>query len=249
MNDNIENKSYSDISISNTLTSPLFSSISPMSKINSDNILAFSDKYNEKIKRTKDNKRIKKNMKIKKIKNIKNKNGDDYNFNDEPKHKKNAIVPLDLVNINEKMYERNKKSIIKQGDKIYKENDYISKIWDIMSDDTFSSFFDSYLNNYSDIQVSMVFFNLYKTIKEQYLIIFKRDIIREEMVYMLRNIMRDNFMRKYFIQNANDKNIISLDTDIMTNDVIQNFNNSITNRETPPDSGQLFLSQYKNTDT
>jgi hypothetical protein len=35
----------------------------------------------------------------------------------------------------------------------------------------------------------------------------------------------------------------------MTNDVIQNFNNSITNRETPPDSGQLFLSQYKNTDT
>lgn len=154
----------------------------------------FNDKYREKINEEKNKKKLKNN-------------------------KKNSIVPLPINNFNKKIYEDNKKNIIKQGEKIYKDNDYISKIWDIMSDNTFSSFFDSYLNNYSDVQVAMVFFNLYKTIKEQYNQVFNKNITREEMVYMLRSIMRDNFMRKYFIQDANNKNIISLNTDIMIKDI------------------------------
>lgn len=154
----------------------------------------FNDKYREKINEEKNKKKLKNN-------------------------KKNYIVPLPINNFNKKIYEDNKKNVIKQGEKIYKDNDYISKIWDIMSDNTFSSFFDSYLNNYSDVQVAMVFFNLYKTIKEQYNQAFNKNITREEMVYMLRSIMRDNFMRKYFIQDANNKNIISLNTDIMIKDI------------------------------
>ena len=134
------------------------------------------------------------------------------------KREKDKIVPIN--NMDKGIYNINKSKVIKEGKEIYRENEYIAKIWDIMNDNTFSAFFDKYLKNYSDIQVSMVFFNLYKTIEEEYIKTFNRKIIKEEMVYMLRYIMRDNFMRKYFIQDANNKNIISLNKDIITQDVI-----------------------------
>lgn len=127
---------------------------------------------------------------------------------------KTAVSYVDISS-----YQKNKKHIVKEGAKIYKENDYLAKIWDIMSDDTFSQFFDSYLTNYSDIQVAMVFFNIYKNVKEQYQHIFGRSIRKEEMVYILRQIMRNNFMRKYMIQNTKDNGLIKLDSDVLKGDI------------------------------
>jgi hypothetical protein len=132
----------------------------------------------------------------------------------EIKHVEEKIPYVDI-----KSYQKNKKHIIKEGAKIYKENDYLSKIWDIMSDNTFSEFFDSYLLNYNDVQVAMVFFNIYKNVKEQYQNIFHRPIRKEEMVFILRQIMRNNFMRKYMIQNTKDNNLIKLNSDVLKDDV------------------------------
>lgn len=141
---------------------------------------------------------------------------------DANKEQTNITIKQDnekIPYVNIKSYQKNKKHIIKEGAKIYKENDYLAKIWDIMSDNTFSEFFDSYLLNYNDVQVAMVFFNIYKNVKEQYQNIFHRSIRKEEMVFILRQIMRNNFMRKYMIQNAKDNNLIKLNSDILKNDV------------------------------
>lgn len=127
---------------------------------------------------------------------------------------KNQIIDVDH-------YNKNKNYIIKEGNKIYKENNFLSKIWDIMSDKTFSDFFDSYLNDYSDVQVAMVFFNIYKCVKQEYFAIFKKNISKEEMVFILREIMRNNFMRKYMIQNTKDKNLIQLQQNIIQQDIQQ----------------------------
>lgn len=134
-----------------------------------------------------------------------------------------------FINVDVDKYNKNKNYIVKEGEKIYKENNYISKIWDIMSDKVFSEFFDSYLQNYSDVQVAMVFFNVYKCVKEQYRCIFKKDIQKEEMVFMLREIMRNDFMRKYMIQNTNDNNLIQLKSDIITKDIFNMIQNNKNN--------------------
>lgn len=170
--------------------------------------LLFGEKYYEKVKKTRD-KKYKSSI------------------------KKNSIVPINYFSNNSSNNNisvgYNRKHIMNEGEKIYNENGYISKIWDIMSDDTFNSFFEEYLNNYSDVQIAMVFFNLYKIIKDQYYELFNKTITKEEMVYMLKNIMRDNFMRKYFIQSTKDNNLIHLDTDIMTTDIIMGFKEKYKN--------------------
>lgn len=170
--------------------------------------LLFGEKYYEKVKKTRD-KKYKSSI------------------------KKNSIVPINYFSNsssnNNISVGYNRKHIMNEGKKIYNENGYISKIWDIMSDDTFNSFFEEYLNNYSDVQIAMVFFNLYKIIKDQYYELFNKTITKEEMVYMLKNIMRDNFMRKYFIQSTKDNNLIHLDTDIMTTDIIMGFKEKYKN--------------------
>lgn len=170
--------------------------------------LLFGEKYYEKVKKTRD-KKYKSSI------------------------KKNSIVPINYFSNsssnNNISVGYNRKHIMNEGKKIYNENGYISKIWDIMSDYTFNSFFEEYLNNYSDVQIAMVFFNLYKIIKDQYYELFNKTITKEEMVYMLKNIMRDNFMRKYFIQSTKDNNLIHLDTDIMTTDIIMGFKEKYKN--------------------
>jgi uncharacterized membrane protein len=143
------------------------------------------------------------------------------------KIKKNSILPLTIYDdkkkqkqlINVDTYNYNNGLIMKEGNRIYNENHYISKIWDIMSDKNFSEFFDSYLKDYSDVQVAMVFFNVYKCIKEQYNNIFNKEIKKEEMVYMLREIMRNDFMRKYMIQNTSNMNLVQLQSDIISKDI------------------------------
>jgi hypothetical protein len=155
-----------------------------------------------------------------------------YNENKSLKIKKTSILPLtkynekQLLNVDTKIYNKNRDLIINEGNKIYNENHYISKIWDIMSDKNFSEFFDSYLKDYSDVQVAMVFFNVYKCIKEQYNNIFNKEIQKEEMVYMLREIMRNDFMRKYMIQNTNNTNLIQLQNDIISKDIFSMIKNN-----------------------
>lgn len=139
-----------------------------------------------------------------------------------------------------KSYLQNRDKIIKEGKKIYKENDYLAKIWDIMTDPNFSQFFDLYLTDYNDLQVAMVFFHVYKNIKSTYEKTFNTKITKEEMVYMLKQIMRNNFMRKYFIQDAKDNDKIQLKTDILLMDV-QNVMFNYKNKKDNDNMSNLLL--------
>jgi len=180
-----------------------------------------------------------KNMKQKRIKKI---HSETKKYK-QCKHNKEVIYFEPIIT---KSYLENRDKIMKEGNKIYKENDYLAKIWDIMTDPNFSEFFDSYLTNYNDLQVAMVFFHVYKSIKSTYEKTFKTKITKEEMVYMLKQIMRNNFMRKYFIQDAKDNEKIQLKTDILLTDVqnvMLNYQKDKNNYTTNP----LLLDNYYST--
>ena len=141
------------------------------------------------------------------------------------KKSNNKIISNTLITNEEN---NNKYSIIRQGENIYKKNHFLAKIWDIMSYEPFNEFFDKYLNDYSDIQVAVVFFNLYKTIKEQYRFYFNNDITRGEMIYILKKVMNDKFMRKYFIDFTKNQGLLDKDyLDQKSNYMLDNMKNDI----------------------
>lgn len=120
----------------------------------------------------------------------------------------------------------NKKYIIKQGNKIYRENDYLSKIWDLMNDNTFKQFYNNYLNEFTEIQVTMVYLNAYKNIENLYFKKFNRKIKKGEMMFLLKEIMKNNFMRKYFINDTSKKGLIQIDDNMMKYDLNNILNNN-----------------------
>jgi hypothetical protein len=101
------------------------------------------------------------------------------------------------------------KQIEKIGRKIHKENDFVSKIYDIMSSDVFSEFYDTYIHTHTDVNVMIIFMNTYKVISEQYKQIFRKDISKYEMLYYLKESMSNRFLRKYFIELTTDKRLLS----------------------------------------
>lgn len=117
--------------------------------------------------------------------------------------------------------EKNKKrakEIEKLGKQVYRENDFVTKIYEIMQSDVFNEFYDTYIHTHNDVNVMIIFMNTYKVIQEQYKNIFNRDISKYQMLYYLRESMRHKSIRKYFISNASDKNLLSYKTE---------FNNGI----------------------
>lgn len=109
--------------------------------------------------------------------------------------------------------EKDSQKIQKLGKKIYKENDFVSKIYDIMQSTIFNEFYEKYIHNHSDVNVMIIFMNTYKVISEQYAKIFKKEISKYEMLYYLKESMSHKVMRKYFINLASDKKLLSYNHD------------------------------------
>lgn len=114
----------------------------------------------------------------------------------------------------------------KKGISIYNENDFLSKIYDIMNYKPFHEFFTKYIHDFSDIQVAMLYFYLYTTIEKQFCLVFHRNIKKGEMVYMLKEIMSSSNLRKYFIQYSKENGMLQRETTTEKN-TIQHSKDSI----------------------
>ena len=95
------------------------------------------------------------------------------------------------------------KKIEKQGIEIYKSNEYLSAIYDIMSEGTFSKFMEKNISSHNDVNTAMIYFNLYDMIKTQFRIHFKREIRKGEMLYFMKECMSNKYMREFVMDNAN----------------------------------------------
>ena len=129
--------------------------------------------------------------------------------------KNNKIIPIDNDNDIDKSIEikrsnplqrLSKKELEKinlKGEKIYNTNEYLKYINDIMADGKFEEFMNKHIQSKIDVNTAMIYFNLYSIIKNQFKDVFKRDINKGEMLYFLRESMRNKIMRKFAIESAN----------------------------------------------
>ena len=94
--------------------------------------------------------------------------------------------------------------IIKHGEKILNKNDFFKKLMNLMNCEEFNDFYDSYFNDWSDIETIIFYIKLYKTIAYEYKNRFKEEICDELMTYMLYSVMSNTELRKLAFQKFRD---------------------------------------------
>ena len=95
-------------------------------------------------------------------------------------------------------------NIIKQGENILSKNNFFKKLMNLMNSGEFKDFYDSYFNDWSDIETIIFYIKLYKTIAYEYKNRFNEEINDELMTYMLYNVMSNDQTRKLALEKFRD---------------------------------------------
>jgi hypothetical protein len=110
-----------------------------------------------------------------------------------------------------------KNDIIKSGSKIIIENDFFRSLDNTMQNEEFRIFYSKYFKDYSDIKITIFYMKLYETIQKEYKEKNGTDIESEMLVFMMKELMKDNSSRKSLLnsfqsyidgKNSNDKKFI-----------------------------------------
>ena len=94
--------------------------------------------------------------------------------------------------------------IEKIGGNILSENKFFSDLCSLMKNVEFIKFYNTYLQEWSDIQCMIFYMKLYSTIEYEYNIRFNHKITDEIMTYMIKQIMDDEKLRKFSLTLFND---------------------------------------------
>ncbi len=94
-----------------------------------------------------------------------------------------------------------KQFIINEGKQIYDNNNFFKDLHNLMSNKEFKIFYDKYFNNWLDTEVMIMYMKLYDKIKQTYEIKYNKQIDKNSILFMIREIIRNNEYRKYVIDN------------------------------------------------
>ena len=104
------------------------------------------------------------------------------------KSNNNEIVPI--------ISNEFKKNIIKEGKHILEEYNFFNDLDNIMIDNNFRSFYNTYFKDFTDIKVVLLYMKLYETIQIEYKERNGVEIEKELLAYMIKELMSDNDSRK-----------------------------------------------------
>ena len=104
--------------------------------------------------------------------------------------------------MNQLIKSNNCKDFIKtEGVKIYQENNFFKDLHNLMSNKQFKQFYDKYFTNWFDIEVMLMYMKLYDTMKTTYEQKYKQPIDQHTLLFMIREVIRNNESRKYVLEN------------------------------------------------
>lgn len=140
------------------------------------------------------------------------------NSDNEPNNVIATVNPLNTLQNVKQLTNKQLQTINKTGLKIYKDNDFMKNIFDIMEDGKLKQFMDKYIHNKSDVNMMMIYFNLYSMIENQFQFVFNRKIQKGEMLYFMKECMSNKIMRKFAIHTAHKYTDIESDITKMIKD-------------------------------
>lgn len=85
----------------------------------------------------------------------------------------------------------------KKGKEILKSNAFFSDLCSLMKNVEFVKFYDTYFNDWSDIECMIFYMKLHSTIDNEYKKRFETKISDETMTYMLHKVMTNGESRKF----------------------------------------------------
>lgn len=117
----------------------------------------------------------------------------------------NSLINLELLK---------DEKILKEGEEIYKENEFLRELYIMMNDNKFRLFVNKYLDNWTNIKNIILFIKLFECIENEYELLFNKKITKEIMLYSIKHLFNDNNLRKMVLkyyedfQNYNYKNLL-----------------------------------------
>jgi hypothetical protein len=126
------------------------------------------------------------------------------NINIEENIDSNKNISRELINSNMISNESFKKNIMKKGKIILKENDFFNDLDYIMSNNNFRIFYDKYFKDFSDVKIVLLYMKLYETIQKEYFEINNKEIEKELLAYIIKEVMCDNFTRKIIMKSFDE---------------------------------------------
>ena len=97
-----------------------------------------------------------------------------------------------------------KKNIIKKGEIILQENNFFYDLDSIMRNDNFRTFYEKYFKDFTDVKIVLLYMKLYETVQKEYFEINKKDIEKELLAYIIKELMNDNYTRGIIINSFNE---------------------------------------------
>lgn len=97
-----------------------------------------------------------------------------------------------------------KNSNYQEGKLIYKENEFMRDLYDMMSNERFRIFVDKYLNEWNSIKSVIMFIKLFETIEYEYFQKFNETISKELMLVTLKKLFEDRDLRKLILKSYDD---------------------------------------------
>ena len=87
--------------------------------------------------------------------------------------------------------------------KIEKKNNenFMLDLHNLMNNKQFRIFYNKYFDNWLNINTIIMYFKLYEVVEISFFKKFNRVIIKEEMLFILNNIIKNNILRKIVVDN------------------------------------------------
>jgi hypothetical protein len=120
----------------------------------------------------------------------------------------NSLINLELLKNEE---------ILKEGEKIYNDNEFLRELYIMMNDSKFRIFVNKYLDNWTNIKNIILFIKLFECIENEYELLFNKKITKEVMLYSIKHLFNDKNLRKMVLkyyedfQNYNYKYLLKKD--------------------------------------
>ena len=109
-----------------------------------------------------------------------------------------SVVPFSN---NDKIFEQ---EIIHKGKEILQENNFFKELDSLMNNTEFRNFYDKYFRDFHDIKTMLMFMKLYETLEKEYYNKYGEKINKDVIIYLIREIMVDDGLRKDVVNSFAD---------------------------------------------
>jgi hypothetical protein len=90
------------------------------------------------------------------------------------------------------------------GENKLKNNEFLKDLSNLMETQTFKTFYNKHMTNWTDIKCSAIYMKLYTEFKEKYKNITKEELDKNLLIFILCKIMNDKCLRPLSIKTVDE---------------------------------------------